>query len=570
MLKKALIFALVFLLSVSSVAFAYQTPEISVTDVNGDVITVSGSVKSNAAPVSLVILNPGYTKESLADGSYEAQTKAVQTFKAVYPVNGKYSIEVPMKDTTPEGEGGGTYTVYVTEGSTEYEPVSYIFYFKDIKDDVIDSLNDLDELTDEQVAGAYEKYGLKDYSLFKNGSASHVTEALELVKESIDGDKFPSDATKFDAILKEAALLAGFNASKENILTDEDGFLMYSDILGVSTTSQWNDYTTLLSEDGVEKLNKDLIKETYADLGEIQDKFLELLCFYGILDYEKGGFGHFDYFFEAYEDVYKDYGFKFSKIKSSTRNKVYKDLLSSKAKNLKELASDFNDIADEYADGSSSSSGGGGGGGGGGSVGSGLPVAPTTPADSYIKAEVTFGDISGVKWAEGAILDLANKGIVSGKAKNVFAPNDLITRSEFLKMLTLALNIPQNTSSVGFTDVDGHWAKTYILTAVNAGIASGVSESEFAPNMTLTREMGATFAYRALNAKGIASVKDSVLFADNDDISNFAVDAVYTLKAAAVISGVGDNCFNPGGNMTRAEAAKMIHSIITYAEEAGK
>ena len=144
MVKKALIFALVFLLCVSSVAFAYQTPEISVTDVSGDVITVSGSVESNAAPVSLVILNPGYTKDSLADGSYEAQTKAVQTFKAVYPVNGKYSIEVPMKDTTAEGEGGGIYTVYVTEGTAEYEPISYIFYFKDIKDDVIKNLNDLD------------------------------------------------------------------------------------------------------------------------------------------------------------------------------------------------------------------------------------------------------------------------------------------------------------------------------------------------------------------------------------------------------------------------------------------
>lgn len=567
-MKKALILALVLLFGITSTAFAFQNLDISVTDVTNDVVTVKGIADSNDLPVSLVILNPGYTKESLSDGSYEAQTKAIQTFKATYPINGEYTFEVPMKDTTSQEEGGGIYTVYITVGSNEFNPVAYKFYFQNVKNGVIQTINNSAELMEEDVKDAYVKYGLEEYELFAGGNISKIAEALELLKAEETSGKFSEDTAVFDVVLKKAALIAGFNASKDSILV-KDGYLYYPELMGIDSTIQWHDYGTLLSEDGVKGFNEDLIKISYESIEDIQDKFLELIAYYGILGYKEAGFGHFDYFFEQYEDTYKDYGFKFSKVKSSTRNKVYKDLLNSDADNLSELADDFNDIAKKYAE-EGGSSGSSSGGGGRGSVGSGIPVVPETSVEEYITPEISFDDLAQAEWARSAVMYLAEKGVVSGKAKNVFAPNDIVTRGEFLKMLTMAVGVPQTGAQTAFTDIEDHWAKNYIAAAVNAGIAAGVSETEFAPNMTITREMGAAFALRAFNYKNFPCDKDAAEFSDHNEISPFAVDAVYVLKNAAIMSGVGDNMFNPKGSMTRAEAARMIYSIMIYAEEVGK
>lgn len=564
-MKKTIICMLIFLLCFSSAAYAYQAPEISVTDVNGDVITVSGVAESNSVPVSLVILNPGYTKDSLAEGGYESTTAAVQTFKAVYPVDGIFTFDVPMKDTTGDA-GGGTYTVYITEGETEYQPISYMFYFQGVKLGLIESLNDSLEISDSLVEETYLKYGLGEFPLYKNTSASAIGDALEFVREDMRDKKFPKDTASFDTILKEAALIAAYNSSKANILVGEDGYLKYDDILKASSLTEWKDYKESLSSEGVKSFNKDLIAGTYKSISDITKKLRELTAYYGIIAYKEGGFGHFDYFFDEYDDVYDEYDFKLSKVKSKNKNKIYKDVLSSTNTDIEGLSDDFNEIVESYSDGGSS----GGGGGGGGSVGGGTSVAPTVPTDSYIVPEISFGDLGSVEWARSAVMYLAQKGIVSGKAKNVFAPKDLVTRGEFLKMLTMALSIESNNSGVTFEDTKGHWAEKYIAAAVDAKIASGISETEFAPNLTVTREMCATFITRGLSLKGLLETGDDNKFADHSDISGYAVDSVYSLRKTRIMSGVGENLFNPKGNMTRAEAARAIYALMIYSEEVGK
>lgn len=565
-MKKAIICTLVLMLLFIGTAYAYETPEISVTDVTGDVITVSGVAESDVLPVSLVILNPGYTLDSLSDGSYTSQTEAIQTFKAVYPVNGKFSFEVPMKDTTPEGEGGGLYTVYITEGETGYDPISYRFYFQDVKTDVIKDLNLSSDITTDKVADAYEKYGLEDYDLYKNGNTSEIASALELIKADSKNDKYAEDTAAFDVILKKAALIAAYNASKTDILVDKDGYLKYADIMGITELSQWEDYTSSLNKKGVEAFNKDLIAQDYESIEKINEKFRELIAYYGIINYKEGGFGHFDYFFGEYDDIYDKYDFKISKIKPSNRNKIYKATLDTTTTDIADLAEDFNDLIDEYQ----SESSGSGGGGGGGSRGSGIAVAPTVEPGSYIEPEIKFDDLGSAQWAHTAVMYLAEKGIVSGKAKNIFAPNDLVTRGEFLKMLTAALSITSPSEDAGFADTDGHWSEKYVAAAVNAGIAKGMTDTAFEPDTTITREMGATFVKRALDYKTVVCEADPSEFADHADISEYAREAVYSLKRAGIMSGVGNNSFNPKGNMTRAEAAKTIYSLIIYSEEVGQ
>ena len=56
------------------------------------------------------------------------------------------------------------------------------------------------------------------------------------------------------------------------------------------------------------------------------------------------------------------------------------------------------------------------------------------------------------------------------------------------------------------------------------------------------------------------------LFADDDEISDYAKKAVYALRAAGVVSGITDDEFAPKENATRAQAAKIIYSILTDGE----
>ena len=52
------------------------------------------------------------------------------------------------------------------------------------------------------------------------------------------------------------------------------------------------------------------------------------------------------------------------------------------------------------------------------------------------------------------------------------------------------------------------------------------------------------------------------LFADDDQILDYAKDAVYTLAAKGIISGMGENRFEPQAFATRAQAARILHLIL--------
>lgn len=63
----------------------------------------------------------------------------------------------------------------------------------------------------------------------------------------------------------------------------------------------------------------------------------------------------------------------------------------------------------------------------------------------------------------------------------------------------------------------------------------------------------------ALNKKLEASSQE---FADSDKISEYAKEAVMSLKSAGVVNGVNDTDFAPEQNCTRAMAAKVIYTAL--------
>lgn len=180
------------------------------------------------------------------------------------------------------------------------------------------------------------------------------------------------------------------------------------------------------------------------------------------------------------------------------------------------------------------------------------------PAAISVPIEI-FSDIESVPWAKESIEYLAQNDIISGKSDKEFCPRDLITRAEFAKIIVAAFGINKIGENV-FVDVDDDkWYASYIKCAYSAGIISGINETEFAPENNITRQDMCVMIQRAAKLSGGA---DSA-FSDDKNISEYAKEAVYALKANDIVSGFEDNSFRPGNFASRAEAAVMIYRLIT-------
>lgn len=193
-----------------------------------------------------------------------------------------------------------------------------------------------------------------------------------------------------------------------------------------------------------------------------------------------------------------------------------------------------------------------------GGMGSG--VVPSVP----VQPIVMFSDIADYLWAQEAITELAKKGVISGKAEKTYAPADNITRAEFAKILIGALNITSDGTQSDFSDVpQSHWAYKYVSTAEALGIVNGIDDDYFGADITISRQDMAAMCYRALNILNAGlDITDKKEFADNSAISDYALEAVSVMGGAGIINGRGDNMFYPLDLLTRAEAAKIVYSLI--------
>lgn len=213
------------------------------------------------------------------------------------------------------------------------------------------------------------------------------------------------------------------------------------------------------------------------------------------------------------------------------------------------------------------SSGGGGGGGGGFGGGSLKPsTAPSTPAAPTPgnTSNSIFSDIADVAWADEAITELYKEEIISGNGDGTFAPNNSMKRSEFLKILMLALELVDENAETDFNDVaKDSWYYTYVASAQKLGIANGYNNN-FQPDATISREDAATMIFRCVAAaqKQLPELKEESAFADDSHIADYAKDAVSALYKAEIINGMSETEFSPKTNITRAQAAKMIYGLM--------
>lgn len=190
------------------------------------------------------------------------------------------------------------------------------------------------------------------------------------------------------------------------------------------------------------------------------------------------------------------------------------------------------------------------------------PDLPKEP-EVTVKPAITYTDVAEKDWYHSYVTALSEKGIVSGNGNGTFAPQNNVTREQFLKMLLLATGVELKAGANPFGDVDENaWYKEYVLTAKEMGIVNGVSATEFGIGTNISRQDMAVMISRATEKLGIQLSADTVeAFADSDKVSAYAKDAVSFMKSIGLIQGY-NNEFRPLDNLTRAEAAKVICSLM--------
>ena len=216
---------------------------------------------------------------------------------------------------------------------------------------------------------------------------------------------------------------------------------------------------------------------------------------------------------------------------------------------------------------SSGGSAGGSGGGGGGSIDNviiGKDKETVEPSLTPIpETKYGFSDIASVPWATEAILTLKDMGVINGRTNTEFAPNDNVTREEFVKMIVLLADITVEHGDVTFDDVsESYWFYTPIKAARQKNIINGISDTSFGVGQKITRQDMAVIIKNVLAYFNVTLSKKDLTFTDKEQISDYALDSVSRLVAKGIINGYDDNTFKPKGFATRAEAAKMLYGIL--------
>ena len=97
-----------------------------------------------------------------------------------------------------------------------------------------------------------------------------------------------------------------------------------------------------------------------------------------------------------------------------------------------------------------------------------------------------------------------------------------------------------------------------VLKAYKMDIVHGIGNGKFAPDDLVTREQAAmmlTSVYVKLN--GQIPAAGVISFADDTDVSDWAWNAVAFTSDKGIITGVGENRFEPQGSTTREQALIM-------------
>jgi hypothetical protein len=196
-------------------------------------------------------------------------------------------------------------------------------------------------------------------------------------------------------------------------------------------------------------------------------------------------------------------------------------------------------------------------GGGGGSYTP--PAIKPTPTPDI---NTGFKDI-GAHWAKAEIDQAVAMKLVNGKDDETFAPDDNITRAEFIALIARSSKPSEKEYTTTFSDVNkDDWFSGYVQTALDNEMIS--SDNNFRPNDLITREEMTKIIINSYLKSSGKQLQDGEQkrFIDNTDIAEWAVAYVNEANALGLVKGDSEGKFAPKDHATRAQSTVVILRLI--------
>jgi len=198
----------------------------------------------------------------------------------------------------------------------------------------------------------------------------------------------------------------------------------------------------------------------------------------------------------------------------------------------------------------------------GSTVGLSLIKIPDNTPDSVIKELEQFipaGYLKPSDWAAEAVGKAIEMNLVPDSLQKNYSAD--ITRAEFCALAAMfyeKVTGSEISQRINFADTDD----INVRKIAGLGIVSGVGDANFAPNDSLTREQAAVILINLANSLDIPISDGTASFADNGSISDWAISHVGKVQALKIMSGTGDNLFEPKSLYTREQSIITIIRIM--------
>ena len=561
--------ALFCLLSAASV-FADGDAVTMTVDINPEsgLVSLSGNIPAitKQETVSVVILNPGYTA---ADLSKVTDSMLMQITGSAPSADSTLPIVNHFAEVTTEADGSfaysfllcgnkGHYTVLFSypKNAVPLQPQKDIFFvLKKDADDALALLNDTSKTAAEiqtilEENGEILGFDMEAYAQLEKAQKDCLTAAFMQARPYADSS---AAKTGYAAALCFARLKTETNAEELTKLIAESNAQLGLDNESLYKTD-FNGFTAAEKKAMCEGL---LGFGGAQNLQDIKEQFLNrALC--SSVQYAKSWTAIHALLLA---NAARITGFDAERYKAlSSTTSVDKAIVGKSYQTPAALGEAINNaMKSGTSSGSSGSSGSGSSGGG-----SRVPgYTPGTTVKTDETKSLPFTDMNQTAWAKEAVQKLYQKNMVSGKSKTEFAPNELVTREEFAKLVVNVFGLSQSSAQCSFTDVDtSAWYAPYVAAAYENGMITGKDDGSFGVGETISRQDVCTIVHRAMLRLRGFNTAGTLTFADSGSIADYAKDAVAALCGAGIIHGMDDGRFAPQEGTTRAQAAVICAGLV--------
>jgi hypothetical protein len=169
------------------------------------------------------------------------------------------------------------------------------------------------------------------------------------------------------------------------------------------------------------------------------------------------------------------------------------------------------------------------------------------------------------EWAQAEVDAARSKNLVLDEANGNFQAN--ITRRLFCALVVnMVENVLGDPVAVTIVNPFLDTREEAIIKAYQLGIVNGISATEFAPDAQITREQIAVMMMRGArkidelqrSTYAYVPTASTVSFADQGQISAWALQDVQAASVLGIMKGVGENKINPLGNTTVEQSILLI------------